>query len=263
MLDPDYEYRGLMAKSWDLLRGDTSRWADRFLYRELIEAYGQPVLDVGCGTGRLYLDYLQQGVDIDGMDNSPEMIELLHEKAQAMGLTPRVYQQTMETLHLPRRYRTILVPSSSFQLLVTRESARETMRRFYAHLEPGGALVMPFYINTEESPTGLVEMDWKMIQKAEDPEAGVTIQRWSRMTLDLVEKLEHTEDRYEVVKDGQVVYSETFARSPATRWYSQPESSALFTQAGFTVAQVLSEFSREPVKADDTLWTIVGVKPDL
>jgi len=39
----------------------------------VIAQAGQPVLDVGCGTGRLLLDYMQQGIDVDGMDNSPEM----------------------------------------------------------------------------------------------------------------------------------------------------------------------------------------------
>ena len=72
----DYEYRGLMAEAWDVLRGDTSDWPDRQLYLTAIEHYGQPVLDVGCGTGRLLLDYLARGIDIDGVDNSPEMLEL-------------------------------------------------------------------------------------------------------------------------------------------------------------------------------------------
>ena len=116
MLQPEYEYTGLIATNWDLLRGDTSNWEDRFFYRDIINKSGQPVLDVGCGTGRLLLDYLADRVDIDGVDNSPEMLALCGEKAQKLGLRPNVYLQTMETLALPRKYRTIIVPSSSFQL---------------------------------------------------------------------------------------------------------------------------------------------------
>src|SRR5207253_7390676 len=106
--------------------------------RELIERYGQPALDVGCGTGRLLLDYLGAGIDIDGVDNSPEMLARCQEKAGRLGLCPALYQQSMEALALPRRYRTILVPSSSFQLVTDPEAAAAAMRRFLVHLEPGG-----------------------------------------------------------------------------------------------------------------------------
>ena len=58
MTDPDYEYRGMIASSWDLLRGNTSKWSDRSFFRTIIADNGQLALDVGCGTGRLLLDYL-------------------------------------------------------------------------------------------------------------------------------------------------------------------------------------------------------------
>jgi ubiquinone/menaquinone biosynthesis C-methylase UbiE len=133
-----WEYSGLIAESWDLLRGDTSRWADRPFYRDAILRSGQPALDVGCGTGRLLLDYLTEGIDVDGVDNSPEMLAISRRKAQELGLQPVLYQQAMEALELPRAYRTILVPSSSFQLVTGAEAAVEAMRRFLRHLVPGG-----------------------------------------------------------------------------------------------------------------------------
>ena len=98
----DYEYRGLMADTWDLLRGDTSNWEDRYFYLDLIQRYGQPVLDVGCGTGRLLLDYTGEGLDVDGVDNSPEMVAICRQKAGQLGLSPNIYAGSMENLNLPR-----------------------------------------------------------------------------------------------------------------------------------------------------------------
>ena len=142
----DYEYRGLMADTWDLLRGDTSNWEDRYFYLDLIQRYGQPVLDVGCGTGRLLLDYTGEGLDVDGVDNSPEMVAICRQKAGQLGLSPNIYAGSMENLNLPRKYRTVLVPSSSFQLVTEVDLATQSMKRLYDHLEPGGVLAMSFRI---------------------------------------------------------------------------------------------------------------------
>ena len=81
MSTPDYEYYGLMVKYWNLIRGDTSNWEDRFFFLDVIRKYGQPVLDIGCAAGRLLIDYLSQGIDIDGVDISPEMIAICRQNA--------------------------------------------------------------------------------------------------------------------------------------------------------------------------------------
>ena len=100
-----------MAQAWDVLRGDTSHWANRFFFLEVIQKYGQPVLDVGCRKGRLLLDYLQIGIDIGGVDNSPEMLAILSAKKLIdLRLPANLHQQYMETLELPRQYGTILDP---------------------------------------------------------------------------------------------------------------------------------------------------------
>ena len=111
-MSDDYEYRGLIAQAWDLLRGDYSTWPDRPLYREIIERQAGPALDVGCGTGRLILDYLAAGLDVDGVDNSPDMLALCRAKAAGLGIDVenRLYLQEMDRLDLPRRYATIFVP---------------------------------------------------------------------------------------------------------------------------------------------------------
>jgi predicted TPR repeat methyltransferase len=48
----------------------------------MLDKAGQPVLDAGCGTGRLLLDDLALGMDLDGVDIYPEMLQFCHEKGQ-------------------------------------------------------------------------------------------------------------------------------------------------------------------------------------
>lgn len=85
----NYEYHGHLTAQWDLLRSGITNWPETPFYLDLIHEYGQPVLDVGCGTGRLLLDYFSQGFDVVGLDNSPEMVALCREKAKKIGTRAR------------------------------------------------------------------------------------------------------------------------------------------------------------------------------
>lgn len=256
MTTPGYEYYGLLARYWDLLRGDTSNWDDRFFYLDVIKEYGQPVLDVGCASGRLILDYLSQGIDIDGVDVSPEIIALCRENADRKGLAPDLYIQSMTELDLPRKYRTILVASSSLQLLLDPALPPQAMKRFYEHVEPGGALVAPFMtLWTEGDP---LENEFTREATRED---GATVRRsgWSRFNPDT--QMEDTRDLWQVIKDGDVIETELHEQAPATRSYVQAEAVALFEQAGFKDIRVFSRFTFEPVKPDDQIFSVLGIRP--
>ncbi len=251
----DIEYVGLMAEAWDALRGDTSGWADRAWFREVIRKGGEPVLDVGTGTGRLLLDFLTEGIDIDGVDNAPDMLRQLQAKAAAAGLDVdgRVQLGRMQSLLLTRRYRTVLVPSSSFQLLLEPDDAAEAMRRFFGLLLPGGSLAMPFIVMDKS-----YEERWTMEATMED---GSIVRRTAIATFDPATGIEGTDDTYEVYAGGELMRTEHFVRPRATRAYSRDQAQALYETAGFIDLEWGTDFTfedREPAE----VFTIVGRRPD-
>jgi SAM-dependent methyltransferase len=259
----DYEYRGLVAQAWDLLRGDTTDWPDRAFYRTLIKQNAGPALDVGCGTGRLLLDYLAAGLDVDGVDNSPEMLALCRQKAEAAGIDvrKRLQQQTMETLALARRYATIIVPSSSFQLVIEPAAAREAMARFEEHLEPGGLLVMSVMSKLwrgKQTPPQMQWSAWHNVGERVRPDDGAVVRRTMRVRYDHEQQLEHEENRYDVLRDGVVVQTELHRRSPSVRWYSQAQAIACYVNAGFTDVRATSGFTFEPARPEDTTFCVLG-----
>jgi ubiquinone/menaquinone biosynthesis C-methylase UbiE len=256
MTPGEVEYRGMLAETWDLFRGDTSNWSDRPFYLGFIEEFGQPALDVGCATGRLLLDYLAQGIDIDGVDVSSEMLSICNEKAGERGLEPNLYLQPVEALDLPRKYRTILVPSSSFQLLIEPEQVREAMRRLYSHLEPGGALVMPFMLIWREGQP----LEEENVREVVRPSDGATVRRIARSRYEPLNQLEHTETVFQVLLEGDLIDEEIHLRSPATRWYNLDEAVELYRETGFQRILAYSGFTREPYSEGDELFTLVGVK---
>ncbi|HEX6888665.1 MAG TPA: class I SAM-dependent methyltransferase [Candidatus Nanopelagicales bacterium] len=253
----DYEYTGLVAEAWDVLRGDTSGWQDRAFYLELIRSSGEPVLDVGCGTGRLLLDYAGLGIDIDGVDNSPEMLALCQQKADARDIAVRVFLQEMVQLALPRRYRTIVVPSSSLQLLTDPADATRTLARLLEHLHPGGILAASFM--TLWVPGQALTSQWE--SSAQRIEDGAVFRRWARSRFDPDANCEHTEDHYQKLVDGQVVAEEHHRRSPATRSYTQEQARALVEGAGFQDVSVLHEFTFDAADPGDPLFVVMARRP--
>jgi ubiquinone/menaquinone biosynthesis C-methylase UbiE len=253
----EYEYKGLMAEAWDVFRGDTSNWADRHFYLAAIQKYGQPVLDVGCGTGRLLLDYLQQGIDIDGVDNSPAMLAICQRKAENLGLKPALYEQYVERLEISRKYQTILVPSSSLQLIIELKAVQQAMKRLYVHLLPGGVMIASMMTLWKDGEP-LESQGERTAVREED---GVKFRQVARSRFDPMSECEHTEDLYQKIIGEKVVAEEVHQRSPATRSYTQSQIKEVFEQAGFQNLQLFSEFTFETVRPEDRLFVIVGQKP--
>lgn len=261
----DYEYKGIIAQAWDLLRGDYSSWPDRLFYRAIIEQQRGPALDVGCGTGRLLLDYLAAGLDVDGVDNSPEMLAICQTKAEALGISVegRLHKQSMESLALGRRYATIIVPSLTFQLLTDVAIAERALARFYDQLAPDGMLVVSFNSKLwagEQAPAQLQWSDWEKVAEAQRSGDEATVLRWTRERYDHLQQLQYEENRYEVTLDGVVLHTELHARSPSVRWYSQSQAIAYFERAGFTNLRTTSGDSFDPAAADETRFKISGVR---
>jgi SAM-dependent methyltransferase len=251
----DLEYTGLMAEAWDALRGDTSGWEDRAFFLDLIRERGEPVLDVGCGTGRLLLDFLALGIDIDGLEISPDMLRILHAKAEAAGLdvTGRIHEGAMQSFRLPRAYATIIVPSSSFQLVLDEHDAVAAVGTFVAHLGPSGTLAMPF-IRLEQA----YDEHWTKEATLAD---GTLVRRTSRAAFDPATGFEDTDERWDVIRDGAVVRTERKVRAPATRAWSVAAITGLYAGAGLVALTWYSGFTRNPMRADDEVTTVVGRRP--
>jgi SAM-dependent methyltransferase len=144
---------GLIAKYWAEFNDDF-RPHEIPYFRRHIENGGEPALDVACGTGRLLLPYLRDGLDVDGCDVSADMVALCREKAEGEGLSPTLFVQPMHELDAPRAYRTIYV-CGAFGLGSTRDQDLEALRRFFAHLDPGGTLLLDIevpYADTHQWP---------------------------------------------------------------------------------------------------------------
>ena len=241
-------WTGLAALVWDPSGGDEAQDDHDFIKR-VIEQNGEPALDMGCGTGRLLLRYLAAGLDVDGVDTSADMLAICRQKAGERGLPePRLYQQGMQALDLARRYQTIYIPCGSFVLLTDRNDAWEALRRFYAHLEPGGMLVFnvfwPFTPGEplSDNPNGS-DGEWGSLFDHTLPDGRVMKQHVKREKIDRVEQLLLAKRRYQLYEEDQLVAEEVFDANE--RWYFKQEMILMLEKVGFKDIEVKGNWSEE------------------
>ena len=154
------------------------------------------------------------------------MLAICRAKVAKADLRPRLYEQDMQALDLPRRYRTIIGSSSVLQLLADVEAAREALHRCFAHLEPGGAFVTPFTFDWREGEP--LDTGWEPLFTKTRLEDGATVRSWVREWREPARQWWHTQQRFEVEVHGEVVEREEQQRSPEGRWYSQDEVVKLY-----------------------------------
>lgn len=103
------------------------------------------VLEVGCGTGRIYLELLGEGVDASGIDLSERMLDRLREKAATEGLDPDVWRADMREFTVEDPYDLVIVPFRAFLHNLTVEDQLAALRSLLDATAEDGEVVLNFY----------------------------------------------------------------------------------------------------------------------
>lgn len=108
--------------------------ADLALWRQLADATGGPILDLGAGTGRVSVDLAAQGRDVMALDNDPELLAELSEREPSVSTV----HADARAFNLDARFPLIIAPMSLVQILGGHEGRVAMLRGVHAHLSPDG-----------------------------------------------------------------------------------------------------------------------------
>lgn len=234
------------AELYDVILGELG--FDRDFYLELARSCKGPVLEVACGTGRILLPCLMAGVDIDGLDLYPPMLEELRKKAAKLGCNPRLYVSDMRDFTLPRRYELVFIAFNGFVHNLTTEDQLQTLRVCREHLQPGGVLVFNIYFPGLEIIAGKEGVP-VLEGEVKHPVTGSPVRIYDTRSYNRVEQVQHSiMEIQELDPSGRVAAvhkSETYMR-----WTFKHEMGLLLRVAGFQNWQIYGDFDRRPLTSE-------------
>jgi SAM-dependent methyltransferase len=153
---------------------EAKQLADLPFYLELAEKRGGPVLDIGCGTGRMTLPLARRGSQVTAIDASEPMLEILRGKLAAEPADVRsrvtVKMRDMRNLDTDSRFPLVIVPFRGLQHLHTIEDQMAALTSLRGQLAAGGWLALDvFFPKLDRIMTGvgqeIEEMNWTTMEE--------------------------------------------------------------------------------------------------
>jgi SAM-dependent methyltransferase len=116
--------------------------ADLELWRELALGAGGPVLEIGCGTGRVAIDLARHGHHVLGVDIDPTFVRVLRDRATARDLEASAAVADVRNLEVTGEFALIIVPMQTIQLLEDAAERRAALESMRGVLAPRGLIAV-------------------------------------------------------------------------------------------------------------------------
>jgi SAM-dependent methyltransferase len=259
-----YEADSLSTEIYDvraesLISGSTVD-GDVEFYRHLAHETGGPVLDVGCGTGRVASAIAADGHEVMGIDLSVPMLRLAEKRREALSadVAGRLSFQhaDMATLALDREFALIVTPSRVFQFMLTTEAQRQALAALRKHLRADGLLVLDLFdplldlvVPTPDFPPREGELvhplsgnrvTWSVTGRDPDPARQLIVEDWTTV---------------EIGRTGEVLRSDT--ERLTLRWSLRSELRLLFELAHLEVVAEYGDFrGGPPAYGREQVWVL-------
>ncbi len=247
-----YSDNPLLADLYDFVPAYGKR-RDVDFYVSHCRAADGPVLELGCGTGRILIPAARAGCEITGLDLSENMLSRCRQKlpAEEQVVRNRVHlvQGTMVDFHLDRRFHAAIIPFRGMQQIVAVEQQMSCLRSIHRHLIPGGKLLFDvFQLN---------------VLLHEELHSGEEIENTPEFTLPDGRRLRRTHrltasHRTEQYNNVELIYyvtdvdgtTERLVQSFPMRYYFRYELEHLLARCGFTILDLYGDFNRSPLQDD-------------
>lgn len=254
-------YDGFIAEYYDASPVVTGR-PDLPFYLSAAREFGDPVLDLGCGTGRITLALAEAGHRATGLDISENMLERAEQKRNALPREARerlhLVEGDMTGFDLGEKFRLVIIPFRPFQHLLETRQQLECLAAVRKHLAPGGRLVLDvFHTDARRihdpaflEETTVAEYDMSAGRRVRLTERVTAFHRaMQQNAVEMIYNVRHADGR-----------EERLVMAWSLRYFFRYEVEHLLARAGFRVAALYGNFGRSALKDDspEMIFTAVA-----
>ena len=227
---------------------------DVAFYVQAAEQSGGPVLELGCGTGRILIPTARAGIAITGVDASEPMLarcrwKLEQESEEVLAHTALVVGD-MRDFDLEARFMLITTPFRSFQHLLTVEDQLACLNRVRHHLSPGGRFILDVF---NPSMRGFGQTNYGEIISEEPeftlPDGTRCVRRHRIVGRDHFQQVTQVELLYDLnYPDGS---DERLVHAFSMRHLFRYEAEHLLVRAGFQIEALYADYHQNPYGSQD------------
>lgn len=241
-----------LAGSYDALMADGSYrkradWLERLFRKSRIPV--QTVLDLACGTGTIACLLAERGYQVTATDASEEMLVQAMSKAAVLEeRAPLFLHQTMPGLRLIEPVDTVVSTLDSLNYLTREKDIRETFRRVYRWLKPGGQFI--FDVNT---PYKLRRMDGQMYMDETEDSFCV----WRTFFSERTQACTYQVDLFQLNEDG--TWDREFEEHRERAW-TEEQLRRFLAETGFSKVSITGDLTMRLPKENEDRWIIRAEK---
>ncbi len=247
-----------LARFYDLEFGAYGE--DLELYRGFAARTGSPILEFGCGTGRVLLSLATAGYEVAGVDVSAAMLTRAREKLAArpeLAGRVRLVQADARDVALRERFALAFWAINSFMHLTSLGDQLRALRRAHELLRPRGLLLLDLF---QPDLAQLLEADGRLLHDTTWPlgPSGRPVLRLSSRRHDQARQLLEVTYIYdELLPDG---LCRRVVAPFALRYLHRFEAQLLLERAGFVVEALYGNYDLDEFTAESPRMIFVARK---
>ncbi len=238
---------GVTAELYDKVYEGVRGGRDVEFYVDEAVKSGGPVLELGCGTGRVLLPIARAGIEITGLDFFEPMLSALREKLKREPEEVRrrveLVKADMRRFELGRKFALVIIPFRPFQHIVEVEDQLSCLASIRDHLVEDGRLIFDVFNARLEYISGPPQVEEHENVAWTRLDDGSEFRRTDRQPRrDLANQILHCElIYYRRWPDGR---EERHVDAFPFRYFFRFEVEHLLARAGFKIEELYCDFDR-------------------